>query len=156
MKRLIISTCTAMAFAVGLAAQTPAPAGQPAKPDQSAPSAAADKSVTLKGCLKAGATPDSFELADAAPVSETAGTSGAASAIKGQTVRLIGSPAGTNLKEHVGHMVEATGMITPAAKSSAPAGAPPAGGAAPPAGASASDTARLNVKAVKHLETKCS
>ena len=152
MKRLIISTCTAMAFAVGLAAQTPAPAGQqPAKPDQSA---AAEKTVTLKGCLKAGDTAESFVLADAAPVSETAGTTGT-SAVKGQTVRLIGSPAGTNLKEHVGHMVEATGMITAGAKSSAPAATPgaPAGGAASSA---ASDTARLNVKAFKHLETKCS
>ena len=73
MKRLIISTCTAMAFAVGLAAQTPAPAGQTpaAKPDQSA---AAEKTVTLKGCLKAGDTAESFVLADAAPASETAGT----------------------------------------------------------------------------------
>lgn len=155
MKRLIISTCTAMAFAVGLAAQTPPPAGQTpaAKPDQSA---AAEKTVTLKGCLKAGDTPESFVLADAAPASETAGTAGTPSAMK-QTVRLIGSPAGTNLKEHVGHMVEATGAITPGAKSSAPAaGAPPAGGAAPPAGASASDQPRLNVKSFKHLETKCS
>jgi hypothetical protein len=62
------------------------------------------------------------------------------------------------LKEHVGHMVEATGAIAGGGKSSAPpaAGAPPAGGAAPSAGASGSDSPRLNVKSVKHLETKCS
>ena len=150
MNRLFISTCGALAFAVGLAAQTPAPAGQsPSKPDQSA---AADKSITLKGCLRAGDTPDTFVLANASPASETAGTAGTAgSAIKGKDVRLIGSPAGMNLKEHVGHIVEATGTIAPASeKSSAPSA--PAGGAA---SAGAAAEARLNVKTMKHVETKC-
>ena len=151
MNRLIISTCAALAFAVGLAAQTPAPAGQtPAKPDQAA---AADKSITLKGCLRAGDAPDTYVLANAAPTTETAGTAGGAATIKGQDVRLIGSPAGMNLKEHVGHTVEATGTIAPQSeKSSAPAATPgaPAAGAA---GAKAEQ--RLNVKTMKHVETKC-
>ena len=165
MKRILIGTCAALACAVSLAAQTPAPPTpqDPAKPaPPSASSASAEKSVTLKGCLRAGDTPDSFVLANASTPTETAGTTGTpagappAAAMKNQTVRLIGAPAGISLKEHVGHTIEVTGMITPQ-------GARPSAGATPPAGATptpgaaatGSADARLNVKNVKHVDAKC-
>ena len=161
MNRMLSATGLAVIWAVSLGAQTPStPAGQdPSK----ATSAAAEKSITLKGCLRAGDQPDAFVLANAASTSETAGTAGttAAPAMKNQTVRLIGSPAGMNLKDHVGHTVEVSGMIVPqGAKPSTPAAAPGAAtspgaatGAAP--AATANDGPRLNVKNVKHVDAKC-
>lgn len=155
MKRVVVATGVALAFAVSLAAQTPAPqekAGQAA-------AAAAEKAVTMKGCLRAGDTPDSYVLANAGPASETAGTTG--SAAKGQTLRLSG--ATSDMKPHIGHIIEVTG--TPAANASAPgatagaaAGGAAAGGAAGAAGAAAGaakSEIRFTVKTMKHLETKC-
>jgi hypothetical protein len=161
MKRILIGSCAALACAVSLAAQTPAsPPQDPPKPTApSASSSSAEKSVTLKGCLRAGEQPDAFVLANASTPTETAGTTGttAAPAMKNQTVRLIGAPTGISLKDHVGHTVEVTGMIAPqgarpSAGATPPAGATPAPGAAATTGSA--DT-RLNVKNVKHVDAKC-
>ena len=157
MKRVLIATSVALAFAVSLAAQAPASQEKPQPTAGQAPAAqssAAEKSITLKGCLRAGDTPDSFVLANAAPASATTGTSGAAApaAAAPKTVRLIGSPAGTNLKDHVGHTVEISGMIAPAKSSTPSATSTPAPGAA---GASSGASESLNVKNVKHVDAKC-
>lgn len=154
MKRVVIATCVALACAVSLAAQTPASQDKPAAGQP----AAADKGVTLKGCLRAGDSPDTFVLANAMPASGATGTTGAAAgaATTAKTVRLTGAPAGMNLKDHVGHTVEITGMMTGQGAKSAtpppsdkPAGAPGASSSA----ASAAQT--LNVKSMKHVEAKC-
>jgi hypothetical protein len=152
MKRVLIATCVGLAFAVSLAAQ--APAGQEKPQPPAGQSAAADKGITLKGCLRAGDAADSFVLANAAPASATAGTSGTPAAAPAKTVRLTGSPAGTNLKDHVGHTVEITGMMAPA-KSSTPAATPPAGGAAGAGASATSDAQSLTVKTIKHVDAKC-
>jgi hypothetical protein len=161
MKRILIGTCAALACAVSLAAQTPATSPPQDPPRAAPPSTTAEKTITLKGCLRAGDQPDAFVLANASSAMETTGTTGtpagaAAPAMKNKTVRLIGAPAGFSLKEHVGHTVEVTGMI-------APQGASPSAGATPPAGATpgaaattgSSADARLNVKNVKHVDAKC-
>ena len=162
MKRILIGTCTALACAVSLAAQTPATSPPQDPPKAGAPSAAAEKTITLKGCLRAGDQPDSYVLANASSSAmETAGTTGTtagAPAMKNRTVRLIGAPAGFNLKEHVGHTVEVSGMIappsaSPSAGATPPAGAPPTPGAAATTGSSTEP--RLNVKLVKHVDAKC-
>lgn len=165
MKRMLIATGLALTVAVSLAAQTPAtPADRDQAPGKAAQSAAAEKSVTLKGCLRAGDQPDTFVLADAAPATAATGTTGAATgaaAAAKQTVRLIGSPSGMNLKDHVGHTVEVTGMVVPqGAKSSTPAGttgtpAPGAATGAAPGAASADTQQRLNIKTIKHVDAKC-
>ena len=163
MKRVLIAACVALACAVSLAAQTPATQDKPTATTSSQSSAG--QSVTLKGCLKAGDTADSFVLANAAPASATTGTSGAAASAAAKTVKLTGSPAGTNLKDHVGHTVEITGtmasgssMASGAAKSGETAAtsgkeAPGAAGAA--SSKAASDAQTLNIKSIKHVEAKC-
>ena len=160
MKHTLMGTGLALTFAVGLAAQAPAtPAGQ--DQPKAGQSASAEKSVTVKGCLRAGDQAGTFVLANASTAMETTGTAGtaaapaaAAPAIKNQTLRLIGAPAGVSLKDHVGHTVEVTGMIAPqGAKSSTPAGT--SGTPAAGAGAAASDGPSLNVKSVKHVDPKC-
>jgi hypothetical protein len=160
MKRILTGTCVAMACAVSLAAQTPATTpAQDQQPKASQPAAAADKSVTMKGCLRAGDQPDTFVLANASSgtATGTAGTSGTAAggaaATKTQTVRLIGAPAGVSLKDHVGHTIEVTGMIAPQGAGASTAGSSSTPGAA--ASASASDAQRLNVKTVKHVDANC-
>src|SRR5688572_8686815 len=164
MKRILIGTCAALACAVSLAAQTPATSPPQDPPRAAPPSTTAEKTITLKGCLRAGDQPDTFVLANASSAMETAGTSGtpagapAAPAMKNKTVRLIGAPAGFSMKEHVGHTVEVAGMIapqgaSPSAGATPPAGATPTPGAAATTGSSAD--ARLTVKNVKHVDAKC-
>jgi hypothetical protein len=120
MKRVIAGSCLAAAFAVGLSAQS---AGQPPAPTPQTPpssaSSSSDKAVTVTGCLRAGDQPNSFVLsnakwddrAGASSAAGTAGTSGGASAAAGASVKLTDPPAGTDLNEHVGHMVQVTGKI---------------------------------------------
>jgi hypothetical protein len=153
MKRVLIATCVALACAVNLAAQTPA--GQDKPQPTAGQAASADKGVTLRGCLRAGDAPDTFVLANAAPASGATGTAGAAAATAAtKSVRLIGSPAGTNLKEHVGHTIEVTGMMAPqGATPSTPSAT--AGGAAGAAKSAASEMESLNLKNIKHVDAKC-
>ncbi|HXW06658.1 MAG TPA: hypothetical protein VD833_15590 [Vicinamibacterales bacterium] len=118
MKRLFAGTCLAAVCAVGLAAQSP---GQ--SPAQS-PAAKDDKEATITGCLRAGDQPNSFVLEnvkwDKGGSGAATGTTGSAagsapgssaSAAAGQKVRLIGSPAGTKLEDHIGHTVQVTGKL---------------------------------------------
>lgn len=148
MKRALIATCLAVTCAVSLAAQT-YPQTEPKKADQ-----AASKQVTLQGCLQAGEQPNSFVLdnvmtPEPKPGEPAAtGTTGTIdpdiTALKGSKLRLVGSPAGLNLKEHIGHTVEVTGALVPKDIKSRP----------DPSGA-AGDMRRLNLKSVKQLTTTC-
>lgn len=225
MKRVFSATCFALVCAVGLSAQT-APKPQDTKPatdtsqaamdkDQKAkPSAPAEKTVTLTGCLRAGDTPNSYVLANATestaatpktdepaappdnppvrpdqpttpptsptqppypstppsappqpptnpgnpPVTPTTpptatdppsnpeagapvGTAGVLAA--SGDVRLIGAPAGMDLKAHVGHTVKITGMWVPQGK-----------GAAGATGTSGKERS-LNVKSFSHVSDTC-
>lgn len=82
--------------------------------------------LTVTGCLRSGPDPDTYVLSnlkwkDAASPTGTSGTSGASTsgagtgvppaAASATSLRLVGSPA-VRLGEHVGRMVEITGMLT--------------------------------------------
>ena len=182
MKRILIASCVAATCGVGLAAQ----AGTGTKPQSpttttqsptSKPQTAAqdDKTAVVRGCLRAGDQSGTFVLANATATS--GGT------LKDTTVQLTGSPSGTNLKAHVGHTVEVTGMLaagTSKSSSSAGAGTGTGTGTSTGKGAGTSGTgagtsstgagstsksgtgstagassATLTVKALKHVKESC-
>ena len=153
MKKAIAGSFMAATFAVGLAAQTPAPQSQP--PMQDTKDAA--KTVTVAGCLKAGDSADSFTLSDLKWGKDKAvGTSGSATPdapppISASALKLIPS-GGAKLADHVGHQVEVTGTIGDKAdKGSASPAGDPAARPAPAAGAQAS----LNVRNVRMIAASC-
>jgi hypothetical protein len=168
MKRVFTGTCLAAVFAVGLSAQStgtqPQTYGQEKKDS---------KDVTVTGCLRAGDEPNTYVLQDvkwddkdksatgaAAGTGAPTGTAGAASAAMAATkIKLIGAPAGVQLSEHVGHTVQITGMLAPAAAKSTAGGAA-AGAATGTAGtagaaASAAKDQALNVRTVKMVSSSC-
>ena len=151
MKRVFAGTCMAALFAVGLSAQDPQqrPAAQ---------SAAADKTVTFTGCVKAGDTPNSFILANIK--ADDKEKSGAATGTAGtmakapDSVRLIAA-GDTKLSEHVGHQVSVSGTLSERSASASPGAAnPPAGAATGTAGADKQPS--LNVKTVSMVSSSCS
>ncbi len=170
MKRMLIASLVAVGCSVSLAAQAPTGTTKPQSPtttkEQPAtqkPSQADDKSAVVRGCLRAGDQTGTYVLSNATATS--GGT------LKNATVQLVGSPSGMNLKEHVGHTVEATGMLTPGATKSGTgttgaeptkpgAGAEPTkpgagAGTGKPGAASTAATAKLSVKSVKHVKEGC-
>jgi hypothetical protein len=118
MTRVFTGTCLAVLCAAGLAAQAPTGSAEPQAQDSM-------KTVTVTGCLRAGEAPDTFVLSDAKlddkgrTTPSPTGTSGtgsaaAATAAPATTVRLVGSPAGVTMTEHIGHTVEVTGVLSDA------------------------------------------
>ena len=169
MKRFLMGSCLAVACAAGLGAQTPPGTTKPQQPPTTTPgqttpaqkpTTSADSAV-LRGCLKAGDQTGTFMLTNATATS--GGT------MKNATVQLAGSPTGINLKDHVGHTVEVTGMLAagdmakPSGTGTTGAGAPGTGAAGtspskPAAGAastSAASAGKITVKAVKHVKEGC-
>jgi hypothetical protein len=152
MKRLFAGTCLAAVCAVGLSAQTQPPAAQ------SQPTTKDDKMATVTGCLRAGDQAGSFVLANAkwdkgGAASSATGTTGSAAAgaagAADKTIRLSGSPAGTQLSEHVGHTVQVTGKIDAAsATAPAPSGTSGAAGSRPSGPA-------LQVESLKMVSSSC-
>jgi len=158
MKQVIAATCLAAAFAVGISAQTYPPQSQP--PTQEAKDAA--RTLTVTGCLKAGDSADSFILSDLKwnKGDKAVGTSGAPAAppqaiASATALKLIGSPKGTKLSEHVGHTVEVTGTISE--KADKGMGSPtPADPAAPKPSATAKADPTFSVRTVKMVSATCS
>lgn len=174
MTRSFTATFMAVAFAAGLSAQTPYPQTEKQQPDKKATDTRTSKTVTISGCLREGDEPNTYVLtnvdASALPPqrgttpSETAGTAGAAPAAT-TTVRLIGS-SDINLKPHVGHKVEVTGMLVPQGEGAAKR---PTGTAGSTPTETTSDTTarergkdkgaagelRLNVRSLKHVSETC-
>ena len=103
-------------------AAPPAPSQEAARPpSQDKPAAS---TVTYTGCLKPGATPDSWVLESAevgtgAAKPDTVGTSGAPKA----TLNLNAKP-GTDLKTHANHRISVVGSIAPAKPGAAPGAKP--------------------------------
>jgi hypothetical protein len=169
MKRVLTGSCLAAAFAVGLAAQTPAPSTPPqttpqTPPSASAPSSDAAKTATVTGCLKAGDSSDSYILSDLkwggskspSAGAGAVGTSGSAPAAIGSATTLKIVPgSGAKLSEHVGHQVEITGTVSDKAKSSSSAApADPAARPSPAAGGSSAPT--FEARSVKMVAATCS
>lgn len=131
MKRVLAASCFAFAGAVALAAQPPA--GQEPRTG-TAPAVGQEKTVTVTGCLRAGDQPNTFVLENVKPDmpkgEKATGTTGSPALTEGSTLRIMGAPAKLDLKAHVGHTVQLTGMIVPqGAKDQDPAGT---AGAVPP------------------------
>ncbi len=128
MTRILSTAAVALAFTVALGAQSTPQSQYPSQPSttkqttkqkttKTAKTTASSKSVTLAGCLREGDTPNSFALDNvqvSGPGSEPK-ESGVPSGMPGEMgqVKLVAT-ADINLKEHVGHQVELTGMLTPA------------------------------------------
>ena len=194
MRSILPAIGVAVACAVGLGAQATPPQSQSTQPQSQYPttpksktqkmSSMSSKTVTLTGCLREGDTPGTFVLANvdaskltgtlgephpptAPPATGTAGSPSAASSDKTNTVELVGS-ADVNLKPHVGHTVEITGLMVPQGKGKKEKS--PTGTTGSAAGETTSETAarepyktgdvknvhRLNVKAIKHVSETCS
>jgi hypothetical protein len=152
MNRTLAATSwiAACAFVVSVAAQTPPPPTEPQQPPQ--PKEAAEKTVTLTGCLAAGDQPNTFKLTDigadkkAAQPGEMVGTTGIKT---GQAVQLIGTDA-AKLKGHIGHTVAVTGMLVPRKEGDPPATPEPAR-----PGVQETADMRLNVTTFKHVDATC-
>jgi hypothetical protein len=147
MKRLFTGTCLAALCAVTLSAQTPS------QPPASSASQDTMKTVTATGCLRAGEQPNSFVLSNvkwadkaAGSATGTSGTAAPAPAIS--SLKLVGSPAGVQLTEHIGKTIEVTGTIdkSPSA-AAAPAGEQTAG--------KPKDEPTLNVRTAKMVSSSC-
>jgi hypothetical protein len=118
MKRIIPAACLAVVFAVGVSAQNPPQTAPPSTPQTQPPAQearTAAKSVTVTGCLKSGEMAESYVLSNLKfdNKDRPVGTSGteAPPVAPNATLKVIGSPAGAKLSEHVGHTVEATGTL---------------------------------------------
>jgi hypothetical protein len=145
MRRFTSALCltAGMLWAVGAAAQYPQ--GQTGKPQGASP---ADKTVTVIGCLEPG-TANSFvlnvvdESAGKGPRPESGqptGTTGMAAA--GQRLELVvGGRA--DIRAHVGHKVEITGMMVPQGVARGRETGQPAA------------LMRFNVRGIKHLADTC-
>ena len=145
MKRTFIGTCAAAALGLALTAsaqQPPQPQPSQPTPPAQAPAAAAEHSeraTKLSGCLKAGMTPGSFELATGkkdkmAPPADAAGAAPASQApaqdamakATSHNVKLTAG-AGVELAAHVNHQVELAGSWQQAMASAAGADAAKSG-----------------------------
>lgn len=141
MKRTLAGTCLAAfaAFGLSVSAQTPSQQPTTPRPDASAPAVSLDREVKLTGCLKAGAAPGTFELANvkkdkaAKPMADAAGTSqtppAATQAPKQEAMANAGmaknvtlsAGAGVELAPHVNHQIEVAGSYSAAAGADAAA-----------------------------------
>lgn len=150
MRRFTSTLCLAagMAWAIAAAAQTPQ--GQTGGTQATV---AADKTVTVIGCLEPGTT-SSFVLnvvdesvggtLTARPQSgqETTGVAGTAGmTFAGQRLELVGG-ARADVRTHVGHKVEITGRMVPQGVTRGREAGQPA-------------SMKLDVRAVKHLADTC-
>ena len=140
--------CLAALCAVTLSAQTPSQPPASASQDTM-------KTVTATGCLRAGDQPNSFVLSNvkwadkaAGAATGTSGTAAPAPAPAGASLKLVGSPAGVQLTEHIGKTVEVTGTL---AEKSPSAAAPPAAGEQ----AAKKDEPTLNVRTAKMVSSSC-
>lgn len=164
MTRIIPTTLIAVAVAAVVSAQSYPPAQSDTKRGDKKMSSS--KTVALTGCLREGDQLNTFVLADvdasalgmhergttpAAP-----GTTGTAGTAAKTTVRLIGGGS-VNLKDHVGHKVEITGMLVPQGRRSGRTTGTTGDTTSRTPGATPTDTdhPRLNVRSLKHIAGTC-
>ena len=110
MGRLLTAAVVAAIGTTGLAAQSTQTA-QTKDETQKVPV------LTVSGCLGTGDEPSTFVLTNVKWLDKTAteksavGTSGSDTDTSGATLRLVGTPSGVRMSEHVGHTVEITGTL---------------------------------------------
>lgn len=110
------------------------------------------KTVTLTGCLAAGADAKTFTLSDAMPAAAAKEQSKeAAKSSENRSYRVTAGDSSLKLADHVGHRVTITGTVE---EQTASAGAPGAAGTAGTSGAG-KPMASLNATAMKHVAPTC-
>jgi hypothetical protein len=168
----VFGVCLCSAIGV-VAAQTPAPAGQPATTQRQ--STSTDAKVTVQGCLERSSSPtatpgatgtagsaSAFILSKAEKAPAAAGAAGGATAnAAGGASQSANATAATykldadatKLTPHVGHKVEISGTIVPA--SSTGSTTAQSSGNATAGGTMASMTQTLKVDDVKMIAASC-
>jgi hypothetical protein len=164
MKKVLTALCVAAAasWVVAAAAAT----GTPTKPIQN--SQKSEKAVTLTGCLEAGQTANTYMLKDVSDMPGNWSAKGmngemkatGSTAMKGatgkakeaKTVELLATP-GVDLKAHLGHEVEVTGM--PAAMMGSAKKGAMSMSENSSSGMPGSMEHRVRVESVKHLSDTC-
>ena len=157
MGRLLTAAVVAAICTTGLAAQSTLTA-QTKDETQKVPV------LTVSGCLGNGDEPSTFVLTNVKWLDKSSteksgvGTSGSDTDTSGATLRLVGTPSGVRMSEHVGHTVEITGTLVdevaprPKPEAAAPAnqaGQPPSQQPAPKSGHS------MNVRTLKMIGENC-
>ena len=110
MQRLLTAAIVAAICTTGLAAQSTQTA-------QTKDEAQKVPVLTVSGCLRNGEEPNTFVLTSVKWLDKTSaeksavGTSGSDADNSGATLRLVGTPSGVRMSEHVGHTVEITGTL---------------------------------------------
>jgi hypothetical protein len=176
MKRMLTAVLSSTILAVSLSAQS----SQTAQSQEAKSQEGKSKQplVTVTGCLRNGEEPSTFVLTSVkwlnkatsdAKAGEATGTSGTDVPTSGATLRLVGSPSGVRLSEHVGRMVEVTGTIIDEAEAAArqsrvtpeqnPQATPPAREQDPPrpspSAAQPKAEHTLNVRTVRMIGENC-
>jgi hypothetical protein len=131
---------------------------------QPASQSASEAKVVLTGCLRQGATPTTFILADASPAASSAGAAsgskpgavGTAGMMK--SYALVVAKPGEDLAKHLNHRVEVTGTagpMKPGASSGAGASSGTQSGSTAKSGAAQQPTETLNVQSFKMVAATC-
>lgn len=145
-----------MCFGVGLSVVVCAVAAVGAQAP--AQDASKSKSVSITGCLAAGADAKTFTLSDAMPAAAAKEQSKeAAKASEMKSYRVTAGDSSLKLTDHVGHRVTITGTVEEQTASAATPGAPGAPGAPGTAGTTGTGKpmASLNATAMKHVAPTC-
>ena len=149
-------------------AQAPAPDAAGAQRPDSAPAAPATQAaqpgkVTYTGCLKPGATADSWilENAEVSALGASPRAEGASSTPQGATATAGRAPSNTtlaltvkptdNVKPHANHKIEVVGTVSASDASAKAAGAPAPGASA----ASTTPRQNFNVESFKMVSATC-
>jgi len=146
MKRLM---CLGVGVSVVVCAVAAVGAQAPAPQD-----ASKAKTVSVTGCLAAGADAKTFTLSDAMPAAAAKEQSKEApKASEMKTYRVTAGDSSLKLADHVGHRVTITGTVEEqtASATPGPAGAPGAAGTS----GGGKPTASLNASAMKHVSPTC-
>ena len=143
-KGIAISLTLACCIAFAVAAQAP-----------SAETKGQGKDVTLSGCLQAGTEPNTFTLKNVTYTQAAGSETTPPELAKVDTEYRLAAAANVNLKNHVGHKVEVTGMFT-GHKTDKPEHAKPAETERDkPAVTERASLSQFKVKSLKHISPSC-
>ena len=125
-------------------------------PAKSNPAGASEKgkSVKLTGCLESGSEPNTYMLKNVSMADS--GSSGAPNemARSESSFRLI-AEGNVNLKDHVGHKVEVTGIESESSSESSMEGSESSASSPSSSSYGTSTTPELKVSSIRHISTTC-
>ena len=142
MKHKAIATSLALSCGLAFALAAQNPAGGTKSQDPSGGSKSQAKETSLTGCLEAGTVPNTFVLKNVS-AETSAGSEAKPTELAKTESEYALTPAGkVNLKDHLGHKVEVTGVIL--AQKQGKRG-----------GSDTTPMSRFRVKSVKEVSTDC-